>query len=95
MYVFVCAIVLRFLSNSYMYALFLLYEPDFPLEKQKLYNRSADGVEMTGNKCPDISAPCQDTSERLLVRRDVERVSPDLPCQCEGGLGSLCQNKAT
>lgn len=47
---------------------------------------SKDCVTMTGNECPDISALCQGTSERLPV--GVERVSPDEPCQSRGGLGA-------
>lgn len=65
--------------------MYLLHEPGF-LWKNKLLSQSKDCVTMTGNESPDISALCQGTSERLPV--GVERVSPDEPCQCRGGLGA-------
>lgn len=72
---------------SKSYVLYLLFEPGF-LWKTKLLNWSADGVAMTGNSVLTLSVLCQRTSERLLVGCGVERVSPDVPCQCGGGLGA-------
>lgn len=49
----------------------------------------------SGEKSPGISALCQGTSERLVVKRGEERVRPDLSCHTWTPSALRCNNKAT